>query len=114
MNKKVLHTMIILCWVFLGIYALLKLIPQMASKFVIVVNNERIVEAGKFIDERVWLQQIIYGLTTLLEYVWDLLRGKISTSEMMDKYCVAEKTISQDRWRYKKKFSNPIDSEELK
>ena len=32
----------------------------------------------------------------------------------MDKYCVAEKTISQDRWRYKKKFSNPIDSEELK
>ena len=68
MNKKVLHTMIILCWVFLGIYALLKLIPQMASKFVIVVNNERIVEAGKFIDERVWLQQIIYGLTTLLTY----------------------------------------------
>lgn len=49
-----------------------------------------------------------------IEYVWDLLRGKISTSEMMDKYCVAEKTISQDRWRYKKKFSNPIDSEELK
>ena len=33
---------------------------------------------------------------------------------MMDKYCVAEKTISQDRWRYRKKFSNPIDNDELK
>lgn len=49
-----------------------------------------------------------------IEYVWDLLRGKLSTSEMMDKYCVAEKTISQDRWRYRKKFSNPIDNGELK
>lgn len=68
MNKKVLHTMIILCWVFLGAYALLKLIPQLADKFVIAVNNERIVEAGKFVDEHVWLQQIVYGLTTLLTY----------------------------------------------
>lgn len=33
---------------------------------------------------------------------------------MMDKYYVAEKTISQDRWRYRKKFSNPIDNCELK
>ena len=49
-----------------------------------------------------------------IEYVWDLLRGKLSTSEMMDKYCVAEKTISQDRWRYRKRFSNPIDNGELK
>lgn len=49
-----------------------------------------------------------------IEYVWDLLRGKLSTTEMMDKYCVAEKTISQDRWRYRKKFSNPIDNDELK
>lgn len=68
MNKKVLHTMIILCWVFLGAYALLKLIPQMADKFVIAVNNERIVKAGQFIDERIWLQQIVFGLTTLLTY----------------------------------------------
>lgn len=68
MNKSVLRTMIILCWVFLALYAILKLVPQLASKFVIVVNNEKIVKAGQFIDSRVWLQQIVYGLTTLLTY----------------------------------------------
>lgn len=68
MNKKVLKTMIILCWVFLAAYAILKLVPQLASKFVIVVNNEKLVAVGKFIDSRVWLQQIVYGLTTLLTY----------------------------------------------
>lgn len=68
MNKNVLRTMIILCWVFLALYAILKLVPQFASKFVIVVNNEKIVKAGQFIDSRVWLQQIVYGLTTLLTY----------------------------------------------
>lgn len=68
MNKSVLRTMIILCWVFLALYAILKLVPQFASKFVIVVNNEKIVKAGQFIDSRVWLQQIVYGLTTLLTY----------------------------------------------
>lgn len=68
MNKQVLRTMIILCWVFLALYAILKLVPQLASKFVIVVNNEKIVKAGQFIDSRVWLQQIVYGLTTLLTY----------------------------------------------
>lgn len=54
MNKSVLRTMIILCWVFLALYAILKLVPQLASKFVIVVNNEKIVKAGQFIDERKW------------------------------------------------------------
>lgn len=60
--------MIILCWVFLVAYAILKLIPQLADKFVIVVNNEKIVKAGQFIDEREWLGDIIYFLTTLLTY----------------------------------------------
>lgn len=68
MNKSVLRTMIILCWVFLALYAILKLVPQLASKFVIVVNNEKIVKVGQFIDSRVWLQQMVYGLTTLLTY----------------------------------------------
>ena len=68
MNKRVLRTMIILCWVFLGAYAILKLIPQLADKFVIVVNNEKIVKAGQFIDEREWLGNIIYFFTTLLTY----------------------------------------------
>lgn len=68
MNKSVLRTMIILCWVFLALYTVLKLVPQLASKFVIVVNNEKIVKAGQFIDERKWLGDIIYFLTTLLTY----------------------------------------------
>lgn len=68
MNKQVLRTMIILCWVFLALYAILKLVPQLADKFVIVVNNEKIVKAGQFIDEREWLGNIIYFFTTLLTY----------------------------------------------
>lgn len=68
MNKNVLRTMIILCWVFLALYAVLKLVPQLASKFVIVVNNEKIVKVGQFVDEREWLGDIIYFLTTLLTY----------------------------------------------
>ena len=53
---------------FLVAYAILKLVPQLADKFAIVVNNERIISAGRFIDSHIWLQQIIYGLTTLLTY----------------------------------------------
>lgn len=49
MNKNVLRTMIILCWVFLALYAVLKLVPQLASKFVIVVNNEKIVKVGSLL-----------------------------------------------------------------
>lgn len=48
------------------------------------------------------------------EYVWDLLRSKLSTADMMDKYCIEEKTVIQDRWRYRKKFANPIDSGKTK
>lgn len=68
MNKNVLRTMIILCWVFLALYAVLKLVPQLASKFVIVVNNEKIVKVGQFIDERVWLQQMVHFVFALLTY----------------------------------------------
>lgn len=68
MNKSVLRTMIILCWVFLSLYAILKLVPQLASKFVIVVNNEKIVKVGQFIDERVWLQQMVHFVFALLTY----------------------------------------------
>lgn len=60
--------MIILCWVFLIAFALLKTIPQLESKFVIIINNENIVNAGEFVDNNVWLQQCIYGITTLLTY----------------------------------------------
>lgn len=68
MNKRVLRTMIMLCWVFLALYAILKLVPQLASKFVIVVNNEKIVKVGQFIDSRVWLQQMVHFVFALLTY----------------------------------------------
>lgn len=68
MYKKSLRTAIILCWVFLVAYSLLKTIPSLANKFVIAVNNERIISAGEFVDNHVWLQQIIFGLTTFLTY----------------------------------------------
>lgn len=67
MYKKSLRTAIILCWVFLVAYSLLKTIPSLANKFVIAVNNERIISAGEFVDNHVWLQQIIFGLTTFFD-----------------------------------------------
>lgn len=66
MNKKVLKTMIFLCWGFLVAFAIMKI--WFADKLLIVINNERIVDIGNFIDARPWLQQIVYGLTTLLTY----------------------------------------------
>ena len=66
MNKKVLRTMIFLCWGFLVAFAIMKI--WFADKLLVVINNERIVDIGNFIDARPWLQQIVYGLTTLLTY----------------------------------------------
>lgn len=68
MYKRVLKTVIILCWVFLIAFALLKTIPALSSKFAIVVNNKKLVGIGNFIDERPWLQQIVYCVTTILVY----------------------------------------------
>ena len=66
MNKKVLRTMIFLCWGFLIAFAIMKIL--FADKLLVVINNERIIDIGNFIDARPWLQQIVYGLTTLLTY----------------------------------------------
>lgn len=68
MYKRVLRTMIILCWVFLLAFVLLKTVPALSDKFVASINNEKIVEIGQFIDGRAWLQQVVYGFTTLLTY----------------------------------------------
>ena len=68
MYKRVLRTTIILCWVFLLAFVLLKTVPALSDKFVASVNNEKLVKAGQFIDERAWLQQMVYGFTTLLTY----------------------------------------------
>lgn len=68
MYKRVLRTMIILCWVFLVAFVFLKTIPALSCKFVASINNENIVKIGQFIDGRAWLQQIVFGFTTLLTY----------------------------------------------
>lgn len=68
MNKRVLKTMIILCWVFLVAYALLKTIPQLANRFVVAVNNERLVKIGAFIDDREWLAGIVKFVTCCIVY----------------------------------------------
>lgn len=44
-----------------------------------------------------------------VEYVWDILRSEESVIALADKYFVEPETITQDRWRYKKKLINPID-----
>lgn len=60
--------MIILCWIFLIAFVLLKTIPQLANHFAIAINNENIVKAGHFIDNHIWLERAIYFGFTLATY----------------------------------------------
>lgn len=66
MNKRVLKTMIYLCWAFLLAYALLKTV--WADKFAIVISNENIIRIGAYIDSHIWLQQIVHFIFTCLTY----------------------------------------------
>lgn len=66
MNKRVLKTMIYLCWAFLLAYALLKTV--WADAFSVSISNAKIIAIGNFIDKRFWLRQTIYAFTTLLTY----------------------------------------------
>lgn len=47
-----------------------------------------------------------------LEYVWDLFRSELGTNALSDKYFVAPQMIKQDRWRYKKKLSQTLLTQE--
>ncbi len=66
MNKKVLKSTIYLCWVFLICFAIIKIF--FAEPFVAVVNNEKIITIGRFIDSHIIIKQIVHIATTLLTY----------------------------------------------
>lgn len=66
MNKKVLKTVIHICWAFLICYAILKLF--LAEQFVAVVNNDRIISVGRYIDSHTFLKQLVHTATSLLTY----------------------------------------------
>ena len=66
MNKKVLRTLIYLCWAFLVAFALLKTV--WADKFAIAVSSDNIIRVGSFIDSHIWLKQFVNLFTTLLTY----------------------------------------------
>lgn len=66
MNKKVFISMLILCVTFLvGLYILKIFFPQ---EFVIAVNNERLIEISKFIDEHKAIYYIFGGITAFFTY----------------------------------------------
>lgn len=66
MNKKVLRTIIYLCWAFLVAFVLLKTV--WADKFAIAISSPNIINVGNFIDNHVWLRQIVHCITSLLTY----------------------------------------------
>lgn len=79
MNKKVLWSMIILLWVFLIGFAVIKLF--FADWFVAVVDNQRIIQIGNFIDTHLYarlLADVALSVLTLHFYlcackkVWSL------------------------------------------
>lgn len=66
MNKKVFITMLSLCVAFLaGLYILKIFFPQ---ELVIAVENERLIEIGKFIDGNKLLYYIFSGFTAFITY----------------------------------------------
>lgn len=66
MNKKVLRALIYLCLAFLVAFALLKTV--WAEQFAIAVSSANVVRVGSFIDNHIWLKQLISVFTTLLTY----------------------------------------------
>lgn len=66
MNKRVLRTLIYLCWAFLVAFALLKTV--WAEQFAIAVSTPNIIKVGQFIDTHIWLKQIVHCITSLFTY----------------------------------------------
>lgn len=66
MNKKVLKTMIILVMVFLCAFYVLKIF--FPEQFIMVIENERLVMIGNYIDNHKWLYIIIACITNFITY----------------------------------------------
>lgn len=66
MNKKVLKTMIALVVIFLmALYVLKIFFPE---QFVLCVENEKLVEIGKYIDSHKWMYYLFGSFTSFLTY----------------------------------------------
>lgn len=70
MNKKVLQTMIHLCWLFLFVFAILKL--AFGDWFAITINNSKIVDFGYFIDGNINIKNLFSFITTIITYFFYL------------------------------------------
>lgn len=66
MNKRVLRTLIYLCWAFLVAFALLKTV--WAEKFAIAISSAEVIKVGSFIDNRIWLKQIANCIMSMITY----------------------------------------------
>ena len=91
MNKKVLKTMITLVIVFLvALYVLKIFFPE---QFVMAIQNEKIVEFGKLVDNNLWLHIILGTITSFATY-WLYLCAVNSKWKLGYKYCILLIVIS--------------------
>lgn len=68
MNKKALMTAIIICWVVLAVCFIIKLFG--GKYFEIATSNNTFKAVCAFVDNHLWLQDIIAFCTSLLTTVW--------------------------------------------
>lgn len=66
MNKKVLKVMIALVMIFLCAFYVLKIF--FPEQFVMVIENERLVQIGEYIDNHLWLYIMITCVTNFITY----------------------------------------------
>lgn len=66
MNKKVLKTMIALIMIFLCAFYVLKIF--FPEQFVMVIENERLIMIGNYIDKHLWLYIMISCITNFITY----------------------------------------------
>lgn len=64
MNKRVLRAVIVLLWVFLIFFSVVKLF--FAEWFLTIVDNENIVHIGSVIDQSLWMTILANALTGFL------------------------------------------------
>lgn len=83
-REKVLKTMIILCWVILGVCFAVKLFG--GNFFEIVCNNRRFIKICKYIDNHEWLafltQGMVYMIATTL-YIIASCKNKIKNKSLV-------------------------------
>lgn len=80
MNKKVLKVMIVLVVIFLlALYVLKIFFPQ---EFVMVVENDKLVSIGYYVDNHLWLHIILGIITSFITYIIAQNRPTTATVDM--------------------------------